>query len=312
MDGKMRVGFIGIGMMGKSMSKRVLAAGYPLTVHDIRPEPVEELAKAGAKKATTPKEIAEVSDIVLTSLPVLEACEEVYFGAQGLLKGGRKGSILVETSTVPPSMMKRYADEAGKLGMTVIDAALMARTKFHPGLDKLKANEIAAQGLVTVMVGGDAKDVEKVHPVLSTFGNPIFHVGPLGSGQMIKVLNNATSHAYFVVALEVLAVAAKSGVDLKKLEEIFRNTSAGSTAMNDVAPYYLKNGKGKLMYIGASLKDSDAMLEIARAANVPVLMQNINHAYYQMAMQRRTPDDGSGDGELMRLFESFIGQPLRF
>ena len=223
MNDKMRVGFIGLGMMGKPMSKRVLAAGFPLTVHDIRPEPVEELVKAGANKAVSTKEIAEVSDVVLTSLPSLEACNETYLGDHGLLKGARKGQILVETSTLPPSVVRRFADEANKQGVVVIDAALIARTTFHPGLSKFKADEIAAQGLVTVMVGGNAADVEKVRPVLATFGNPIFDVGPVGSGEMIKVLSNATAHAYFVVALEVLAVAAKAGVNLKKLEEIFRD-----------------------------------------------------------------------------------------
>jgi 3-hydroxyisobutyrate dehydrogenase-like beta-hydroxyacid dehydrogenase len=312
MNDKMRVGFIGLGMMGKPMSKRVLAAGYPLTVHDLRPEPVEELVKAGARKATNPKEMAEVSDVVLTSLPSLEACEEIYFGAHGLLKGARKGLILVETSTVPPSMVKRYANEANKQGVVVIDAPLLAGTTFHPGLAKFKADEIAAQGLVSVMIGGDTADVEKVRPVLATFGNPIFHVGPVGSGEMIKVLTNAVSHAYFVVALEVVAVAAKAGVDLKKLDEIFRHTKASSSAMNDAIPYYLKNGKGRLMNIGSAIKDSEAMLEVAREVDVPVLIQSVNHAYYEMAMQRSGSRDGAGDGELMKLFESFIGKPLRF
>ena len=307
-----RVGFIGLGMMGKSMSQRVLAAGYPLTVYDIRPEPVEALVKAGAKKAANAREIADSSDIVLTSLPTLAACEETYFGTNGLLKGARKGMIFVETSTVTPDTVKRYASEAGKLGAVVVDAAMLARTTFHPGLDKFKADEIVAQGLVTVMIGGEVADVERVRPVLATFGNPLFHVGPLGSGEMIKVLNNATSHAYFVVVLEVLSVAAAHGVDLKKLEEIFRNTSAASCAMNDVAPHFLKNGKGKLMNIGAAIKDADAMLEIARQVDVPVLMQNINHAYYEMAIQKSGSKDGSGDGELMKLFEGFIRKPLRF
>ncbi|MBI4191811.1 MAG: NAD(P)-dependent oxidoreductase [Betaproteobacteria bacterium] len=312
MNDKMRVGFIGLGMLGKPISKRVLAAGYPLTVYDIRSEPEEELVKAGARKTTNPKEMAEVSDVVLTSLPSLEACEEIYFGAHGLLKGARKGLILVETSTVPPSMVKRYVNEADKLGVVVIDAPLMARTTFHPGLAKFKADEIAAQGLVTVMVGGDKANVEKVRPVLATFGNPIFHVGPLGSGEIIKVFNNAVTHAYFAAALEVLAVAAKAGVDLKNLEEIFRNTSAMSGPLNDALAYNLQHGKGKLMNIGSAIKDSEAMLELAREHDVPVLIQSVNHAYYEMAMQKSGSKDGPGDGDLVKLFESYIRMPLRF
>jgi len=309
---KPSVGFIGLGMMGEPMSKRIVDAGFPVTVFDVRPGQVEKLVKAGAKSARNAREIAEASDIVLTSLPTLAACEETYFGENGLLKAARKGLTLVETSTVTPTVIQGYASEANPKGVAIVDAALLARTTFHPGLDKLKANEIAAQGQVTVVIGGDTGDVERVKPVLSAFGNPLFHMGPLGSGVMIKVLNNATSHAYFVVILEVLAVAAKSGVSLAKLEEIFRNTTACSAPLNDVAAYYLKHGKGKLMNIGSAIKDSEAILEIARQVEVPMLMQNVNHAYYQMAMQRTGSKDGSGDGELMKLFEGFIHMDLRF
>lgn len=313
MSTKLRVGFIGIGMLGKPMSKRVMAAGYPLTVHDIRAEPVEELVREGAKKASSPKEIAEVSDVVLTSLPSLEACEEVYLGANGLLRGARKGEILVETSTVPPSMVRRFADEAMKQEVVVIDAALLARTYFHPELSKVKkADEVAAKGLITVMVGGNEKEVEKVRPILATFGNPILHVGPVGSGEMIKVLNNATSHAHFAVACEVLAVAVKAGVDLKKLQEIFSKTSARSFAIEDVIPHYLQTGTGKTMSLEAAIKDAESMLQVGSELGVPLLIQSIKHAYYQMALQKGGAKDRPWDGEMLKLWESLIGKPIRY
>lgn len=312
MSEKIRVGFIGLGMIGKPMAKRILAAGFPLTVHDIRAEPVEELVRAGAKKATSAKAIAEVSDVVLTSLPSTDACREIYLGADGLLQGAHKGQILVETSTVPPGMVRAFAAEADKHGVVAIDAALIANTTFHPGLSKLKADEIAARGLITVMVGGDPEHVEKVRPVLATFGNPIFDVGPVGSGEMIKVLNNATAHAYLAVACEVVAVAAKAGVNLKKLEEIFRNSPARSASMNETIPYYLEHGKGRMMNIGAAMKDCEAILDVARELQVPVLMQSVKHAYYAMALQKSVANDAPGDGEVIKLFESLIGKPLRF
>jgi 3-hydroxyisobutyrate dehydrogenase-like beta-hydroxyacid dehydrogenase len=309
---KPRVGFIGLGMMGKPAAHRVLAAGYPLTVHDVRSEPMDELVRAGAIAGATPAEVAQTSDIVLTSLPTIEACESVYFGKDGLLQAGRRGLTLVETSTVTPRFVRTYAEEGAKSGTAIVDAALLGRTTFHPGLDKLKSNEIVAAGLVTVMMGGDDADVARVKPVIETFGNPIYHMGALGAGEMIKVLNNAMSHAYYVVALEVISVAAKSGVDMRKMMEIFRNTSASSCATNDVLPHYLANGSGKLMNIGSAIKDADAMLELARAVDVPVLMQNINHAYYEMAIQRTGTKTQSGDGELAKLFEGFIHMPLRY
>ncbi len=160
-----RVGFIGLGMMGKPMSRRLMAAGYPLTVYDIRPESMEQLVTEGANKAATPKEVAEVSEVVLTSLPTLKACEEVYLGVNGLLKGARAGEILVETSTVPPGVVKRFSDEARKQGVVVIDAALHGRSLFSPGLSELSADQVAAKGLLTVLVGGNPDEVERVRPI---------------------------------------------------------------------------------------------------------------------------------------------------
>lgn len=309
---KLRVGFIGLGMMGNPMSRRVLGAGFPLTVHDIRPASVEELVKAGAKNAASPREIAEVSDVVLTSLPTQKACDEVYFGPNGILKGARKGQILVETSTVSPNAVRHVAEEARKQGVGVVDAPILSRTAFHADIAKLKAPEVVLRGQVTLMVGGEAADVEKVRPVIGAYGDPIFHMGPIGSGTMIKVLNAATTHAYFAVACEVFAVAAKAGIDLKKLEEIFRNTSAKSGAMNNNMPQYLKTGTGRMMSVAAALKDSEAMLEMARELNVPVLMQSVNHTYYQMSLMNGTSKELPWDSEMMKLFESYIGKPIRF
>ena len=129
-------------MLGKPMSKRLLAAGYPLTVHDIRPDPVEELVRQGAKRADRPKEIAQVSDVVITSLPSLKACEEVYLGKDGLLKGASKGEILVETSTVTPSLVRRFSEEAKKQQVAVVDAPLITFNYYHPGLPSLRPTRL--------------------------------------------------------------------------------------------------------------------------------------------------------------------------
>src|SRR5689334_9390575 len=114
MSDKPKVGFIGVGMMGNPMCRRILGAGFPLTVHDMRSSAVDELVKAGAKKAGSPREVTEVSDVILTSLPTQRACDEVYLGSNGILKGVRKGQTLVETSTVSPSSVKRVWEDAKK------------------------------------------------------------------------------------------------------------------------------------------------------------------------------------------------------
>lgn len=296
--------------MGKPMSKRVLGAGYPLTVLDIRPEPVEELVREGARKAKNPKEVAEVSDMVLTSLPTLKACEDVYLGNDGLLRGARRGEILVETSTVPPALVRRFSDEGKKQGVIVIDAALQSRTLFHPEIYELKADEIAAKGKITVMVGGEADTLQKVKPVLETFGDPILHLGPVGSGVMTKVLGNAISHAEFVTVCEVIAIAAKAGLDLKKLLETLAKTGPRSTAVEQTIPKYLEAGKGRKMRTVAAVKDTESMLDLGRELGVPLLIHSITHAYYQSAEQRGFKDRPWD--EILKLWEDFVGKPIKF
>ncbi len=310
MSEKTRVGLIGTGMIGKAMARRILGAGYHLTVHDIRPEPVKELVGEGASKAESPKEVAELSDVVLTSLPTLAACEEVYLGAAGLLKGARSGQTFVETSTVPPSLVRRFSDVARKQGVAVIDAALLTRTLFHPELSKLKADEAVSTGLVTVLVGANPDELERVRPVLATFGNPILHLGPVGSGEMVKVLNNAITHANFAVACEVYAVASKAGVDMRKMNDLMLKTGARSSVLENPIPHYLETGTGKMMGLEPALKDSESMLQLGREFGVPLPIQSIAHAYYEWA--RSCGLDRPWDEVLPKSWEGVIGKPLRF
>ena len=305
-----RVGFIGLGMMGSPMSKRILAAGYPLTVHDIRPEAMADLVRGGAQQADSPGEIAEAADVVVTSLPTLDASEDVYLGSHGLLRGARAGTILVETSTVSPNVVKRFSEEAERQGVAVVDAALQARSTFHPGLQELAANEVAAKGLITVQVGGAPDAVENVRAVLSTFGNPILYLGSIGSGMMAKVMQNAVIHANFCVACEVLAVAAKAGMDLRKLVDTMGKVGSRSWIIENVIPAYLETGGGKAMRTEVAAKDSQSMLDLGRELGVPLLMQGIKHSYYEWARHSGLKDQPWD--EMLQLWEGVIGTSITF
>ncbi|MBI2831737.1 MAG: NAD(P)-dependent oxidoreductase [Chloroflexi bacterium] len=307
MGDKPRVGFIGIGMMGKPMSKRALHAGYPLTVYDIRPGPVEELVAEGAARATNPEEVARGCDVVLTSLPSTSACEEVYFGSSGLLKGAKAGQTLVETSTVPPSLIRKYAGAASQKGVVVIDAALLAQGQ--PGR-KGTAAEIAARGQIMVVVGGKPEEVEKVRPVLETFGNPVLHMGPLGSGEIIKILNNSVAQTTFCIICEVLAMGAKAGVNMNRLYEVLTHATARSWAMEDYVTPYLQDGKGSSMRTEAALKDSASAMELAKELGVPALMLSLRHTYYEWAQNSGLKDRPAV--EMLELWEGIIGKPIRF
>lgn len=310
MTEKVRVGLVGVGMMGAPMGRRVLTGGYPLTVMDVRPEREQELVKEGARQAKTPKEVAQMSDIVLTSLPTLAACEEVYHGNDGLLKGTKAGQILVETSTVPPSMIRNLYDEAKKQSVAVIDAAINARTLRHPGQFELKANEIMAKGEVTLMVGGDPDTVEKVKPVLATFGNPIIYFGPVGSGETIKVLNNAMAHACYVVLAELVGVAVKAGVNVPAFLDEMTQTGAVNRFMEKTIPHYLKTGSGTSMRNEAALKDAESILQLGRELNVPLPLQSTTHFFYQWAASSGL-NDRPWDEAMLKVCETLMNKPIR-
>lgn len=310
--GEGRVGLVGLGVMGNPMARRILNAGWELTAFDIRDDALADVVEAGATGAESPRELASQCDFILTSLPSLSACEAVYYGDDGLLAGAREGTVLVETSTVTPSTVRGYQEAANGRGISFVDSPLLARNTYHPELAKLKSSEMVEAGKVAVFVGGDDEDVARVLPILSSFGDPVTHVGPLGSGVMVKVLSNAASHAYFVVALEVLAVAAKAGIDLKKAIDIFEHTNARGVAMNVTIPYYLEHGAGMSMNIEAGIKDSEAMIEVARDVDVPVLMQEINLDYYRQAMEKFGAPSAPWDAELIKLFESLTDSRLEY
>jgi 3-hydroxyisobutyrate dehydrogenase-like beta-hydroxyacid dehydrogenase len=307
MSEKPRIGFIGIGMMGKPISNRVLQAGYPMIVHDAIPERVEELVRQGATKAATPKEVAELSDVVLTSLPTLQACREVYLGSSGLLKGARAGEILVETSTVSPSLIKEYALAAEKQGVSVIDASLLASGR--PGLPG-SADQIAAQGRVMLVVGGETEEIEKVRPILETFANPLLHMGPLGSGALTKVVSNALARANFTAACEILSVGAKAGANMRNLYEVLSQNAGRSYVLEGPVLKFLQSGTAPLMRTEAAVKDSESMLKVAAELGVPVLVQSLCHAWYELAMGSGMKD--RPHIEILKLWEGVIGKPIRF
>jgi 3-hydroxyisobutyrate dehydrogenase-like beta-hydroxyacid dehydrogenase len=195
-------------------------------------------------------------------------------------------------------------------GGTVVDAALQARSTFHPGLQELAANEVAAKGLVMVQVGGEADDVETVRPILSTFGNPILHLGPIGSGTMAKVMHNAIIHANFCVACEMLAVAAKAGMDLRKLLDTMGKVGSRSWVVEHATPAVLETGRGKARRTEVAAKDSQSMLDLGRELGVPLLMQGLKHSYYEW-VRHSGLQDRPWD-EMLSLWEGVIGTDIKF
>ncbi|MGE5619891.1 MAG: NAD(P)-dependent oxidoreductase [Sphingomonadaceae bacterium] len=204
----MHLGFVGVGNMGSLMAPHLLEAGHSLLAYDASPEALERMARAGAQVATSSREVAESTEMVLTSLPNLAVVETVYLGEQGLLEGARPGQILADLSTISASLARKIAARFAAKGAVFLDAPVTGGTIG------------AKAGTLGIMVGGDAEAVKRAEPVLLCIGKRVFHAGPVGSGCTVKALHQILMGINNAAVLEMMAVALRSGVDLKLLKEV--------------------------------------------------------------------------------------------
>jgi 3-hydroxyisobutyrate dehydrogenase-like beta-hydroxyacid dehydrogenase len=204
----MKVGFIGIGQMGRHMSRHVLEAGFELVVNDINKEAANFLIAKGAQWADSPKAVAQACRIVITSLPTPKHVEAVVYGSNGLQAGWQKGDIYIDMSTNSPTTIRRIAEEAKAMGVAVLDAPVSGGTT---GADK---------GTLAIMVGGDPAALEKSRQVLAAMGPGIFPVGTVGCGNIAKLVNNYISLTTNAVVAEAFVLGVKSGIDPKVLWDI--------------------------------------------------------------------------------------------
>ena len=211
-----RIGFIGLGNMGKPICKNLLKAGYPVVVYDIKEELARELEILGARTVRSSKQVAEASDAIFTMVLDDAQTERVVFGEEGVLQGARKDSTLIITSTVSPSLCRRVADEAAQQGVGVLDAAVSGGPMG------------AEAGTLTVMVGGDKNLLERCRPILEVLGKNIFYFGRAGMGQVAKAVNNALLHYNTFGAVEALHLAIKAGIRLEVMLELARSSSGKS------------------------------------------------------------------------------------
>jgi 3-hydroxyisobutyrate dehydrogenase len=268
----LKVGFIGVGVMGREMSINLLKAGYELTVYDIREEALEGPIRFGARAAGSPKEIAQVSDIIITSLPNPEALEEVVLGNDGVLEGARRGCILIDTSTVSPSTIRKVASAVKDRGVDVLDAPVSG------GVSGAKA------GALSVMVGGDVDVFERCLEVLRVFGKNIYHVGELGSGDTVKLVNNLMSLVNVVTLSEGMVLGVKAGVNPKTLYNVCKVSTGRSQALEWKLPNKISKGRFEPGFtIDLTCKDLGLILAFGREIGVPLFVTSIAQQVYELA-----------------------------
>ncbi|MEI6113944.1 MAG: NAD(P)-dependent oxidoreductase [Burkholderiales bacterium] len=301
MSDELKVGFIGLGRAGKPMARRILRAGFPLSVLDVNVEPVDELVAEGAYRASTPKEVAAMSDIVLTSLPHPKISEEVFLGPNGLFAGAKSGTILIETSTVPPGFVRDLATAGKAKSIKVIDVSISGAGNMPIA----GGQYMAAAGKLVLMIGGDVETVERVRPVLQTFGESLLHMGDVGQGAIAKVVNNAMGQANFVSACEALTAGIKAGGDPKLLYQAISISSGQSWTFNIGMRDYIEGRRSGIMSTDLAYKDSDAILQLGRETGVPMLMHSAKLAFFEAARNA-----GYGDQswiETMKIWEDMVG-----
>jgi len=247
-----RVGFIGLGSQGGPMARRIIEAGYPVTLWARRPATLEPFAATSAKTAGSPAELAAASDLVCVCVRDDADTEEVV---EAVLGGLAAGGVIAVHSTVHPDTCRRLAERATAGGARLIDAPVSG------------GGPAAEAGRLLVMVGGDEETVEFCRPVFASYGDPIVHLGPVGAGQVTKLLNNAAFTAHLGVAVSLLALGRSLGVDQLRLADVISHGSGRSFALERVA-----SAGGSLARIGEHAghllrKDVQLIADVAAAGD---------------------------------------------
>ncbi|WP_312391219.1 NAD(P)-dependent oxidoreductase [Pseudomonas sp.] len=247
------LGFAGIGLMGLPMCRRLLAAGYPLTVWNRSPHKCAELVAAGARLAASPAELSQYSDMVLLCLADSSVVREVVFGEQGVAAGARHGQLLVDLSSLEPSATRAMAAElAARCGMAWLDAPVSGGTAG------------ATAGSLAIMVGGAAQDLARARPVLMQLGQRVTHMGAVGAGQVTKACNQMIVACNALVIAEVVALAERSGVDASLIAEALAGGFADSKPLQILAPQMAASEFEPVKWhVRTLLKDLDGAVKLS-------------------------------------------------
>jgi 2-hydroxy-3-oxopropionate reductase len=251
-----KVGFIGLGIMGRPMAKNLIKAGHQLVIYNDSGA-ADELKGEGAEGAGSYKAVAEQCGIVITCLPNSPEVEEVYRGDEGILAGAGEGDLLIDMSTISPIVTKELAREASERGVKMLDAPISGG---EPG---------AIAGELAIMVGGDEADFERAKPVFEAMGNPV-HVGESGSGQIVKACNQIIVGIVLEGVSEALVLGAKAGVDPAKIIEAVSGGLAGTKVMDQKRDKFLEHDFDPGFRIELHHKDLGIALATAREVGVPL------------------------------------------
>ena len=254
----MKIGFIGLGTMGAPMAKNLLRAGFELTVHNRTRDKEEALAAAGATRAASPREAAAGADVVITNVSDTPDVEAVVLGDDGTVHGLKEGSVLIDVSTISPSVTRTIAAKLAERGVAMLDAPVSG------------GSEGAEKGTLSIMVGGEPEVFERMKPVLEAMGKTVTLVGPVGSGQVTKAINQTIIAGTYAAVAEGMAMGLAAGIDLEAAHRALSGGAAGSWVLSNRAQNMIDNRYPLGFRTRLHLKDLGIALETARDLGVPV------------------------------------------
>ena len=293
----MKIGFIGLGIMGRPMSRNLVKAGHTLVVLDRNAAAVEEARALGAEAVATPREVAERTDLIITMLPNSPQVKEVVLGADGILQGARRGAVVIDMSSIAPLVSRELGARLAEAGVDMLDAPVSG------GQPK------AIDGTLSIMVGGAPAVFEACLPVLKAMGASVVRTGDLGAGNVTKLANQIIVALNIAAMSEALVLATKAGVEPELVYQAIRGGLAGSTVLDAKAPLVLDRRFAPGFRINLHIKDLANVLETSHELGVPLPLTAA-----VMEMMQALKVDGKGDldhGSLVTHYEKLAQVEVR-
>lgn len=279
----MKIGFIGLGIMGRPMALNILKAGFSVKAFDLSEESRRAVTSAGAVEAVSPLAAAEGSDVIITMLPNAAIVRNVLFGEQGIVQGLKEGAVVIDMSSVSPSDSIYCADELKKAGALFLDAPVSG------GEPK------AVDGTLAIMVGGEEQALEKAMPVLQAMAADVTHVGGSGSGSTTKLANQILVNVTIAAMSEAVVLASKAGVDIGKMYQAIRGGLAGSTVLDAKIPLILERNFEPGGRIDINMKDLTNVVQAGHDLGVPMtLSSDVLEMFHALKTDGKAGHDHAG------------------
>lgn len=294
----MKIGFIGVGNMGGPMCRNIIRnSNHDVLVFDLNPAALKLCTDLGATAALSVADVASRADVVISSLPKPEHVEAVALGAGGIAESARPGTVYIDLSTNSPSVARRVHEALAAKGILMLEAPVSGGTPR------------AEDGSIVIMVGGDEALCDAQRPLFSSFSGEVVHVGSVGNGSIAKLINNMLAFCNMAAAAEALVMGAKSGIDMKKLDQVISNASGFSSGYRSVSNKAFARAFEPTFALDLAHKDLRLALELADELGVPGMIapQVMN----LMRMARGMGLGGADSAAVIQVYEKALGVEVR-